>query len=115
MTDKYDERAKALVIELDGGFYPFDMKQKERADKIAAALREAVEETLKNFKPAIDWTLLQAMVDKKAKADAYADAAMIVHKRWERLRLSPTILQVELLQLEQVEEDLRARAQEVQP
>lgn len=113
MTDKYDERAAEIERAfLDG--HPV-LKTMTIRSFIAAALREAVEETLKNFKPAIDWTLLQAMVDKKAKADAYADAAMIVHKRWERLRLSPTILQVELLQLEQVEEDLRARAQEVQP
>lgn len=44
----------------------------------------------------------------KGFASARQKAAGIIHKRWERLRLSPTILQVELLQLEQSEVDIRA-------
>lgn len=121
MTDKYDERAEDITKYILAVREDNACEHAENISlcdecivysithRIAAALREVVEENEDADNKLYQWNY------NKGKAEAYADAAKIVHKRWERLRLSPTILQVELLQLEQVEEDLRARAQEVQP
>lgn len=126
MTDQFEQEAERLV-EIITPKSHWTYEEVDQVKAIALALRAAKRDAIIEFCEGEDSKM--AEIERAAWEAGFRDgnvnptaqewrekgfsagveaAAKVAHRRWEMLRLSPTILQVELLQIEQMEEDIKA-------